>query len=120
MIARILRALSTLAELATLPRRVAEIDRRLAVETRARTEDTVWLRRELGLHLVTVPLPYPCLMCDGTHGREIARVSRSVYVPETGNFTTEPHRVLQCVACGNVSLARVDGVPRSSDKERPS
>ena len=70
--------------------RVTEIDRRLAVETRARTEDTIWLRRELGLHVATVPLPYPCVLCDATHGRELARVSRSIYVPETGTFTAAP------------------------------
>lgn len=120
MIRRILRALSTLAELATLPRRVVEIDRRLAVETRARVEDTIWLRRELGLHLPTVELPYPCVLCDATHGREIARVSRSIYVPETETFTTAPHRVLKCVTCGSVLLVPVDGVSAQVTEERPS
>lgn len=113
----IVRFLEALVELATLARRVTEIDRRLAVETRARTEDTVWLRRELGLHLPTVELPYPCVLCDATHGRELARVSRSIYVPETETFTAAPHRVLKCVTCGNVLLVPVDGV---STEERPS
>jgi len=120
MIARILRALSTLAELATLPRRVAEIDRRLAVETRARTEDTVWLRRELGLHLVTVELPAPCYTCGATHGREIARVTRA-YNHVTGVYQPTPTRVLKCVACGLCMDVPVESPARGdAPEERPS
>lgn len=100
MIARILRALSTLAELAALPRRIDEIDRRLAVETRLRTEDTVWLRRELGLHLAPEPLPAVCYTCGATHGRVIARVIRPVWDATTQTSVRRWCRVLRCVACG--------------------
>lgn len=120
MIRRILRALSTLAELATLARRVTEIDRRLAVETRARTEDTVWLRRELRLHLPTVGLPAPCYTCGATHGREIARVSRPVW---DSNAKASVHcwrRVLRCVGCGLCQDVPVDGVSTQVTQERPS
>jgi len=118
VIRRILRALSTLAELATLPRRVTEIDRRLAVETRARTEDTIWLRRELGLHVATVPLPYPCVLCDATHGRELARVSRPTWDASTKTTALRWCRVLKCVGCGLCQDAPVDGSALA--EERPS
>lgn len=97
MIARILR---TLVELATLPRRIDAIDRRLAVETRLRTEDTVWLRRELGLHLAPEPLPTACYTCGATHGRMIARVIRPVWDAPTKASVRRWCRVLKCVACG--------------------
>lgn len=122
MIARILRAsfraLATLADLATLPRRVTEIDRRLAVETRLRVEDTVWLRRELGLHIAPVELPAPCYTCGATHGREIARVSRPTWDASTKTTALRWCRVLKCVGCGLCRDAPVDGSALA--EERPS
>lgn len=97
MIGRIFRALSTLA---ALPRRIDAIDRRLAVETRLRAEDTVWLRRELGLHLAPEPLPTVCYTCGATHGRVIARVIRPVWDATAQASARRWCRVLKCVACG--------------------
>ncbi len=114
MIARILR---TLIEIATLPRRIDAIERRLAVEIRARTEDTVWLRRELGLHLAPVELPTPCYTCGATHGREVARVPRAQWSTERGNHIVTV-RVLKCVVCGNCQDAPTEGV--SVSEEHPS
>ena len=124
MIARILRALSTLADLATFSRRLYELDRRLAVETRARTEDTVWLRRELGLHVAPEYLPEPCSVCGATHGRMIARAIKPYWNQQTASAERRWCRVLRCVACGSAYNAYegdaiVESAPQEPE-ERPS
>ena len=97
MIGHILRLIGSVI---TSIRRIDAIDRRLAVETRLRAEDTVWLRRELGLHLAPEPLPTPCYTCGATHGRVIARVIRPVWDATTQTSVRRWCRVLRCVACG--------------------
>jgi hypothetical protein len=120
----IARFLEALVELATLARRVTEIDRRLAVETRARTEDTVWLRRELGLHVAPEYLPEPCSVCGATHGRMIARAIKPFWNQQAASMERRWCRLLRCVVCGCIynayesdAIVEGDAPPR---EERPS
>lgn len=94
------RVLHLIGSVITSIRRIDAIDRRLAVETRARIEDTVWLRREFGLHIAPELLPTVCYTCGATHGRMIARVIRPVWDEPTKASVRRWCRVLKCVACG--------------------
>lgn len=125
MIGHILRLIGSVI---TSIRRIDAIDRRLAVETRLRVEDTVWLRRELGLHIAPEPLPTACYTCGATHGRMIARVIRPVWDATVQASVRRWCRVLRCVACGlcqdaiegDAIVESVERDPVANPEEQPS